>query len=83
MINAINNDIHVDSYFLFHLFTTIQAFAVAWFEELGDSTLYFGLNDRETRDTWVWEAGDDPGFIWSGGFYVGGDGVPIPADAFQ
>jgi hypothetical protein len=34
------------------------------------------------EDVWVWEAGDDPGFTWSGGS-VDDDGVSSPADAYK
>ena len=28
---------------------------------------WIGLNHRDAMNTFVWAAGDDPGFTWSGG----------------
>ena len=42
---------------------------------------WIGLNDITQSGDWVWDAEDDPGFIWSGGTVAEG-GIPSPINAY-
>ena len=64
-------------YIYFHL----QIYLIDLLDRAERFGYWIGLNDITRSGDWVWDAEDDPGFIWSGGTVAQG-GVPSPINAY-
>ena len=45
------------------------------------AVFWIGLNDLDLEDSYVWDAGDNPGFTWTGGLVIDGGHAVSPISA--